>query len=377
MFEFVVHHTTGKARAGLLQTAHGPVATPAFLPCGTCGTVRGVTPDQLRAAGVQMVLANTYHLMLRPGADVVAELGGLHRFMAWDGPVLTDSGGYQVFSLAEMRKITDDGIVFQSHIDGASVELTPESCIDVQAQLGADVVMQLDECPPARAPRGEVAAAVARSAAWARRCKDRWQGSGRADGQALFAIQQGGTDPDLRRRSAAAIVELDLPGYAIGGLSVGEGHEAMVSVLDDIDNQLPPDRPRYLMGVGEPRDILAAVRRGVDMFDCVLPSRNGRNGQAFTWDGRLRLRNAAFARDARAIDPDCPCYTCRNFSRAALRHYFLAEEMLAPTLATIHNLAFFTQLLAAIRRAIAAGDLDRRSIQWLGRMYPQGPHGES
>jgi len=378
MVEFSVTKTCGKARAGTLRTEHGEVATPLFMPCGTCGTVKGVTPDQLREAGVRMVLANTYHLMLRPGADVVAELGGLHEFMAWDSPILTDSGGYQVFSLAPMRRISDEGVVFRSHVDGATVELTPETCVAVQVKLGADVIMQLDECPPAGAARKEVAAAVARSAAWAKRCKDAWD-TAKPSGptQALFGIQQGGTDIDLRRESAAAIVELDLPGYAIGGLSVGEGREQMVAVLDHVDEQLPQDRPRYLMGVGEPRDVLAAVRRGVDMFDCVLPTRNGRNGQAFTWNGRLRLRNAAFARDARPIDPDCPCYACRNFSRAALRHYFLAEEMLGPTLVTIHNLAFFARFTSAMRRAIVAGDLEVRASRWMDQIYSEDPDSQA
>ncbi len=377
MFEFVVHHTDGKARAGLLRTDHGSAETPAFLPCGTCGTVRGVTPDQLRAARVQMLLANTYHLLLRPGPDVVEELGGLHRFMAWGGPLLTDSGGYQVFSLAAMRRVTDEGIIFRSHLDGSALELTAERCIEVQAQLGADVIMQLDECPPAGASRRELAAAVERSAAWARRGKARWEALGRRGRQALFGIQQGGTDGELRRRSAAEIVALELPGHAIGGLSVGEGHEAMLAVLDEIDSQLPADRPRYLMGVGEPRDILAAVGRGVDMFDCVLPSRNGRNGQAFTSTGRLRLRNSAFTRDGRPLDPACPCYTCRNFSRAALRHYFLAEEMLGPTLTTIHNLAFYAQLLSAIREAITQGDFQTKAATWLKQMYGEEPEAET
>ena len=365
--EFTVRQTEGKARTGLLATAHGQVATPLFMPCGTCGTVKGVTPDQLRDCGVQMVLANAYHLMLRPGAEVVAAAGGLGRFMAWDGPILTDSGGYQVFSLAAMREVSDDGVVFRSHVDGATVELTPEKCIQVQADLGADIIMQLDECPPADAPASAVAEAVRRSALWARRCKEAWAGSD----QALFAIQQGGVHADLRAESAARIVELDLPGYAIGGLSVGEDRRLMTAVLDEIDQQLPRDRPRYLMGVGEPRDILAAVAAGVDMFDCVLPTRNGRNGQAFTWAGRLKLRNAAFARDHGPLEQDCRCYACRNFSRAAIRHYFLAEEMLGPTLVTIHNLTFFAGFLAEVRAAIAAGQLAGRSSDWMEKMYRQ------
>jgi len=372
--EFAIGQTDGKARTGVLRTAHGEVLTPLLMPCGTQGAVKGVTPDQLRACGVRMVLANAYHLMLRPGADVVASLGGLHRMMAWDGPLLTDSGGYQVFSLAHRRKVTDAGVSFRSHVDGAAVELTPETCMAVQADLGADVVMQLDECPPGGADRAAVADAVRRSADWAGRCKAAWEARGRRASagheQALFGIQQGGADAGLRAESARRLAELDLPGCAVGGLSVGEGHERMVAVLDRIDDQLPRERPRYLMGVGEPRDVLAAVARGVDLFDCVLPTRNGRNGQAFTGTGRLKLRNAAFARDGRPLEAGCPCPTCRAFSRAAIRHYLLAEEMIGPTLVTMHNLAFFARFLADIRRAIEDGRLAERSAEWLARLYP-------
>jgi len=372
-FGFHVEHTSHKARAGLLATPHGEVATPAFMPVGTAGSVKGVTPDQLRAAGAQMILGNTYHLMLRPGAERVADLGGLHAMMAWDSPILTDSGGYQVFSLAHRRTLDADGVTFQSHIDGSEVRLTPQSAMEIQRLLGADVIMQLDECPPGKTSHEEVAAAVARSADWARRCRDAWQAAGRQSAQgarqALFGIQQGGVFADLRARSAAELVALDLPGYAIGGLSVGEGHEAMCDVLEHIDEQLPSDRPRYLMGVGEPRDILAAVARGVDMFDCVLPTRNGRNAQAFTWAGRLRLRNARWSDDKGPIDPQCGCYACRNFSRGTLRHLFMAKEMLGPTLVSIHNLHFFAELMSAIRQAIAAGTLAGLSGQWVAGMY--------
>jgi len=370
MFDFQVLGADGKARVGRLSTPHGAVETPLFMPCGTCGTVKGVSPDQLRAAGMQMVLANAYHLMLRPGADVVAALGGLHAMMAWDGPLLTDSGGYQVFSLASRRQVTDEGVVFRSHVDGARVPLTPESSVAIQAHLGADVMMQLDECPPADASADEVARAVRRSADWARRARDAWRQAGADERQALFGIQQGGTDPALRAESAQRLVELDLPGYAVGGVSVGESREAMATVLAGIDAQLPRDRPRYLMGVGEPRDLLAGVAAGVDLFDCVLPTRNGRNAQAFTLAGRVKLRNAACARDPRPIDADCDCYTCRHFSRAALRHYVQAGEMLAATLVTIHNLRFFARLTAAIRQAIAEGCFARRSAEWIERMYP-------
>jgi queuine tRNA-ribosyltransferase len=324
-----------------------------------------------------MILANTYHLMLRPGEDVVAKLGGVHRFMAWDGPILTDSGGYQVFSLAHLRRVDDSGVLFRSHIDGSEVSLTPERAVETQRRLGADVIMQLDECPPGSARREEVAIAVRRSAEWAEICRKVWQDSGclAAGGeyhQSLFGIQQGGTHADLRAESARRLVDLDLPGYAIGGLSVGEGHQAMVDVLDQAAELLPADRPRYLMGVGEPRDIIAAVLRGVDMFDCVLPTRNARNAQAFTWSGRVRLRNACHAEDPSPIEDGCDCYACRHFSRGTIRHLFSAGEMLAPTLTTIHNLRFFARLMATIREAILSGDLEQRSEGWLDRMY----HGE-
>jgi queuine tRNA-ribosyltransferase len=377
MFGFEVQHTNGRARAGRLTTAHGQVDTPVFMPVGTAGSVKGVTPRQVREAGSGMILANTYHLMIRPGEGTVAALGGLHRFMAWDGAILTDSGGFQVFSLAHLRKIDDGGVVFRSHVDGSEVSLTPARAIEIQSKLGADVVMQLDECPSGEAARDDVARAVRRSADWAVACKDAWLAGGcvaEVGGhyQALFGIQQGGIHADLRAESARRLVELDLPGYALGGLSVGEGHEAMVEVLDRAAELLPADRPRYLMGVGEPRDIVAAVLRGVDMFDCVLPTRNARNAQAFTWAGRVRLRNARHARDGGPIEEGCDCHACRNFSRGAVRHLFMAGEMLAATLTTIHNLRFFSRLMSAIRQAVVAGDLERRGAAWLERME----HGE-
>ncbi|MCE5326227.1 MAG: tRNA guanosine(34) transglycosylase Tgt [Planctomycetaceae bacterium] len=382
MFNFRIEKTDGRARAGALTTPHGQVRTPVFMAVGTAGTVKGVTPEQLCACGVQMVLGNTYHLLLRPGPETVRALGGLHKMMGWDGPILTDSGGYQVFSLAHLRKIDDQCVTFRSHVDGSQVALTPQRAIEVQQALGADIIMQLDECPAGKADREHVAQAVRRSALWASLCKDAWRGgaagesscgetrgaSFAANEQALFGIQQGGAHLDLRAESAARLVELDLPGYAVGGLSVGEGHEPMVAVLDGIDGQFPADRPRYLMGVGEPRDILAAVLRGIDMFDCVLPTRNARNAQAFTWRGRMRLRNARYTRDALPLDETCTCYTCRNFSRGTIRHLFMAQEMLGPTLMTIHNLHFFGQFMAAIREAIAAGNFESRSGQWLAGM---------
>jgi len=384
MFGYQCIATDGKARLGRLQTPHGKVETPVFMPVGTAGSVKGVTPDQLIAAGAGMILGNTYHLMLRPGAETVARLGGLHRVMAWEAPLLTDSGGYQVFSLAHMRKLSAEGVTFQSHIDGSAVELTPAKAVYVQRLLGADVIMQLDECPPGQADHDAVAAAVERSARWARLCRDAWREpltgafqalpchSTQGKYQALFGIQQGGVHADLRAASAAALVELDLPGYAVGGVSVGEGHEALCDVLDAIDDQLPRNRPRYLMGVGEPRDIIAAVIRGIDMFDCVLPTRNARNAQAFTWQGRLRLRNARHAEDAAPVDEMCGCYTCRNYSRGTLRHLFMAKEMLGPTLVTIHNLHFFSTFMTAIRKAIAAGTLKASANAWLAAIYEGG-----
>jgi len=372
MFGFELLKTDGKARVGRIATPHGEARTPLFIPVGTAGAVKGVTPDQLRAAGVEMVLANTYHLMLRPGAETAAKLGGIHGIMGWAGPVLTDSGGYQVFSLAHLRKIDDDGVTFRSHLDGAEVRLTAERAIEIQRAFGADVIMQLDECPHGKAAKEHVARAVRRSAEWARRCADAWAAASRLSAagghQALFGIQQGGVWPDLRRQSAESIVALDLPGYAVGGLSVGEGHDAMCAVLDDIDALLPREKPRYAMGVGEPRDLLAAVMRGIDMFDCVLPTRNGRNAQVFTFDGRCRLRNARWADDPEPIEDGCDCYACRNFSRGTLRHLFMAGEMLAATLATIHNLRFFTRLMEAVRSAIESGRLAAAAAEIIQRL---------
>ena len=378
MLSLEIQHTDGKARAGVLSTPHGRVQTPIFMPVGTAGSVKGVTPEQLTAAGSRMILANTYHLMLRPGGDTVAKLGGLHAMMGWSGPILTDSGGFQVFSLAHLRRIDDEKVVFQSHVDGRLVELTPRRCIEIQRQLGADVIMQLDECPPGDATVEHVARAVDRSILWAQECKLTWREDAES-AQALFGIQQGGVFEDLRARSAAALVELDLSGYAIGGLSVGEGPRKMARVLDAVDSQFPADRPRYLMGVGEPRDILAAVQRGIDMFDCVLPTRNARNAFAFTWSGRLRMRNAQWTAQTAPLDENCNCYTCRNFSRGTIRHLFTVREMLGPTLVTIHNLHFFAEFMAAIRGAIAAGTLERDAQRWISRMYltPQAPTDEN
>jgi queuine tRNA-ribosyltransferase len=336
------------ARVGRWRTPHGTVETPAFMPVGTIGTVKGLTPAQLREAGVQMVLANTYHLALRPGAEIVAQLGGLHRFMAWDGPILTDSGGFQVFSLAKLTKLDDEKVVFRSHIDGNLLELSPERAVLIQEQLGADCIMCLDECPPHDVPFERMEAAVDRTTRWAARCRD----AQRRTDQALFGIVQGGTTRPLRERSAAGLLPLDFPGYAVGGLSVGEPPAEMYATLDWTVPLLPADRPRYLMGVGRPVDLIEAVLRGIDLFDCVLPTRNGRNAMAFTHAGPLRLRNRAFQLDEGPLDPECGCPVCRQFSRAYLRHLFLVNEMLGPILVSWHNLAYYQKLLADLRQAI-------------------------
>ncbi|MCI0684535.1 MAG: tRNA guanosine(34) transglycosylase Tgt [Gemmataceae bacterium] len=350
-FRFDLLKTDGAARLGRLHTAHGPVETPVFMAVGTQASVKGLTPEQLEAAGVQMVLGNTYHLALRPGSELIAEQGGLHRFMGWPRPILTDSGGYQVFSLAANLKIDDRAAVFRSHIDGALLELSPESAVRIQEELGADIAMCLDECPAHGATADKLREAVRRTIHWAERCRAAHH---RPD-QALFAIVQGGTDVDLRRRCAHALAALDFPGYALGGFSVGETPHQMLAALEPSAACLPEHKPRYLMGVGRPEDILLAVARGIDMFDCVLPTRNGRNAMAFTAQGPLKLRNACHKRDSAPLESDCACPTCRQFSRAYLHHLFLADEMLGPTLLSLHNVAFYSRLLSAIRQAIAAG----------------------
>ena len=351
MFSFSVVGRSGAARAGLLTTPHGAVETPAFMPVGTAGAVKAVTRAQLEEMGAQVLLANTYHLMLRPGDELVAELGGLHGFTGWTGPFLTDSGGYQVFSLAALRRIDDDGVSFQSHIDGTAHRLTPERSMEIQSHLGADLIMAFDECPPGAAPRDEVAAATERTTRWARRSRE----AHRRSDQWLFGIVQGGTHLDLRDRSAADIVALGFPGYAIGGLAVGETKDDTWRVVDHTAPRLPEDKPRYLMGVGTPEDILDGVARGVDLFDCVLPTRNARNGQLFTSRGRLSIRNARHRRDPRPPDPECGCYTCRTASRAYLRHLHLAGEMTAATLMTVHNLSFYLDTLRRVRQNILLG----------------------
>ena len=348
MHTFEVIAIDGHARRGVLTTPHGPVETPVFMPVGTAGTVKGVTPDQLRQTQTSMILANTYHLQLRPTAEVVRNLGGLHRFMGWDGPILTDSGGFQVFSLAGINRITDEGVEFRSHIDGTLMRLDPRTAIDCQNKLGADVIMAFDECPPLPSPRDKLEIAVERTIKWARVCKDVHD----CGDQALFGIVQGGLDCDLRRRCTEALVDIGFDGYAIGGLSVGETHEEMAGVLGPVTGLLPADRPRYLMGVGMPRDILAAVSAGIDMFDCVLPTRNGRNAQAFTAQGPLKMRNEKHKMDDGPIEEECDCATCQRFSRGYIRHLFNAGEMLGPTLTTMHNLRFFQRFMARIRELI-------------------------
>ncbi len=342
----VVHKDAGlPARTGLLRTGHGPVETPAFMPVGTGGAVKGITPQQLKEAGAGMILANTYHLLLRPGVETVEKLGGLHAFMAWDRPILTDSGGYQVFSLSQLTRITDDGVEFASHVDGARVYLNAEIATEAQNRLGADVIMCFDQCPASGANKAGLEKAVDRTIRWAQRSKKAHSN----DRQLLFGIVQGGTDADIRRRCASELVKLDFDGYAIGGLSVGEEHEDMARTVFETARFLPADRPRYLMGVGTPADIMTAVMAGVDMFDCVLPTRNGRNAFAFTDDGPVRLRNSVHADCREPIEAGCDCICCRNFSRGAIRHFFNSKEMLGPILVSIHNLRFYQRLMGRIR----------------------------
>ncbi len=343
------------ARRGHLITAHGPVKTPAFMTVGTAGTVKGMTIEQVRASGAEIILGNTYHLMLRPGAERVARLGGLHRFMNWPGPILTDSGGYQVMSLQDLRQIDEQGVTFRSHLDGEQHALTPERAIEIQELLDADITMVLDECTPYPASEAEARSSMERSMRWAARCHAAFT---RRPGYGLFGIVQGSIYPALRQASAAALLGIGFDGYAVGGLAVGEGQELMFQVLDATVPHLPKDRPRYLMGVGKPADIVGAVQRGIDMFDCVLPTRSGRTGQAFTRRGSLNLRNARHQEDPRPLDPDCPCPTCTDYGRAYLHHLFKAKEMLGPILLTRHNLYYYQELMAGLRRAIEETRLD-------------------
>ncbi len=350
-YELVANDPSSGARLGVLRTPHGPVETPAFMPVGTQATIKGLTPDWVAAVGSRMVLANTYHLALRPGERIVAELGGLHRFMGWDGPILTDSGGFQAFSLAERRKLTEQGVAFRSHLDGRLLELTPESAVAIQEALGADVAMCLDHCPALPAGKDAVADATARTIRWALRSRE---AHARPD-QALWGIVQGGSHEDLRAECAERLIEMEFPGYAIGGVSVGESREEVRAALRATTHRLPSGKPRYLMGVGRPQDILEAVETGIDLFDCVLPTRNGRNATCLTARGPVKLRNAAHKSDPRPIEEGCDCPTCRRFSRGYLRHLFLADEMLGPILASAHNLAYLHRLMRQIREAIREG----------------------
>jgi queuine tRNA-ribosyltransferase len=351
-FNLLAKDQSSHARLGRVEVRHGGFDTPAFMPVGTQGTVKGILPDHLAATGSQIILGNTYHLMLRPGEKVVAELGDLHRFMAWPGPILTDSGGFQVFSLSDINRLTDEGVTFKSHIDGKMIRLTPERSIEVQNALGADIIMIFDECPRADAPIEYHREAVDRTLRWAAQCK---AAHARPADQSLFGIVQGGTDLSLRAECAVKMIELDFPGYAVGGLAVGEGFEAMVRVLEATTPLLPEQKPRYLMGVGFPRDIVAAVVAGIDMFDCTMPTRNGRNAYAFTATGAIRIKNSRFQRDSGPIEDGCDCYACRTFTRGAIRHYFFAGEMLGPMLVSVHNIRFYQRLMEDIRRAIASG----------------------
>jgi queuine tRNA-ribosyltransferase len=354
------------ARVGRIDTANGSLETPAFMPVGTQATVKGMTPDQLRATGTRMLLANTYHLALRPGERVVAAVGGLHAFMGWDGPILTDSGGFQVFSLSERNRVSDQGVTFRSHLDGRLMELTPERAIDIQEQLGANVAMCLDHCPALPASKTVIADAVERTVGWAKRCK---AAHTRSD-QALFGIVQGGAHGDLRAQCAEELLALDFDGYAVGGVSVGEDRAEVREALAATTHLLPVDRPRYLMGVGRPQDILDAVATGIDLFDCVMPTRNGRNATCFTEKGYVKLRNAAHRTDRRPIEEGCDCLACQRFSRAYVRHLFLAKEMLGPILASIHNLTFLQRFTSQIREAISAGRFVQFRLEVLEALGP-------
>jgi queuine tRNA-ribosyltransferase len=344
----------GAARRGKITTAHGEIDTPAFMPVGTAATVKGMLPEQVAETGAQILLGNTYHLMLRPGAERVAALGGLHQFMNWDKPILTDSGGYQVMSLSKLRKITEQGVTFQSHIDGSKHNLTPERSIEIQHLLDADITMSFDECTPFPAAEAVAAESMRRSMRWAQRSRDAFV---QRAGYGIFGIVQGGIYPDLRAESAAALKQIGFHGYAIGGLAVGEGQKLMFQTLETTVPHLPEDAPRYLMGVGKPPDIVGSVLRGVDLFDCVLPTRSGRTAQAFTRRGTLNFMNARHADDPRPLDPDCSCYTCRSYSRAYIHHLLKCQEMLGPMLLTRHNLHYYQELMAGLRGAIEAGTL--------------------
>ncbi|GAB5560714.1 MAG: tRNA guanosine(34) transglycosylase Tgt [Synoicihabitans sp.] len=367
-FDLLLSDTDTAARRGRLRTRHGVVETPIFMPVGTQGTVKALTPQHLHDIGAQIILGNTYHLNLRPGSDLVRDMGGLHDFMGWDKPILTDSGGFQVFSLAKLRKLKDNGIEFQSHLDGRKCFLGPKEVMEIQSNLGSDIAMVIDECPPWPCERDECAAAVARSQRWAEQCRDIARDSGFLDrGHHLFGIVQGSTFDDMRREAAEALATLDLPGYAVGGVSVGEPEPEMLKQVGATTPFMPTDKPRYTMGLGTPPQLLKMVALGVDMFDCVLPSRVARNGLVFTPDGPINLRNERFRSDKNPIVEGLDNYTCRNFTRAYLRHLILAEEMLAGTLLTLHNLHFYLDLMAQARHQIEAGDFGPWHREWVTR----------
>jgi queuine tRNA-ribosyltransferase len=371
-FNFKTISGHGKARAGIFNTHHGDIETPVFMPVGTQATVKAVTPSQLNEIGVQILLSNSYHLYLRPGADLIAEMGGLHQFMDWKRAILTDSGGFQVFSLGDLRKITDDGVIFKSHLDGSIHHFTPELAIQVQEKLGADIIMAFDECSePANRKNNEKA--VERTHQWAERCL---KAKTRPD-QALFGIMQGGVFPDLRQKSAEFVKSLDFPGYAVGGLSVGESKIQMLEILDLVDDLLPKEKPRYLMGVGTPEDLIEGVRRGIDMFDCVLPTRLARHQAAQTLHGRINLMNAEHAHNPAPIDSHCECYTCQHFSRAYLHHLIMAKEMLAATLISIHNIFTLVELMRRLRKSIIDNNFEKYSTQLLNTLQkPNQKHQE-
>ncbi len=351
-FSFDLNATDGAARTGVMHTPRGDIRTPAFMPVGTAATVKAMMPESVAATGADILLGNTYHLMLRPTAERIANLGGLHKFMNWDKPILTDSGGFQVMSLADLRKLTENGVTFKSHIDGSKHMLSPERSMEIQKLLGSDIVMCFDECPALPADRNRIAESMRLSMRWAQRSRDAF---GDRPGHALFGIQQGGLEQDFREESAKALINVGFDGYAVGGLAVGEGQEAMFGCLDFATDMLPTDKPRYLMGVGKPDDIVGAVKRGIDMMDCVLPSRSGRTGQGFTRHGVVNMKNARHADDPRPLDEACTCPACRNYSRAYLHHVFKSQEMISGMLLTWHNLHYFQQIMGEMRDAIAAG----------------------
>jgi len=367
-FEFQIAATDGAARTGTIRMERGEIRTPAFMPVGTAATVKAMRPEEVRAAGADIILGNTYHLMLRPGAERVARLGGLHGFMGWERPILTDSGGYQVMSLSELTNVTEEGVSFASHLDGSRHMLSPERSIEVQRLLGSDIVMQFDQLVPTTSSPDQQSEAMERSIRWARRSREEFdRGGEHAQTAAIFGIQQGALDEQLRRRSAEALIDIGFDGYAVGGLAVGEGQDAMFGCLDFAVGMLPAERPRYLMGVGKPDDIVGAVCRGIDMFDCVLPTRSGRTGQAFTADGPINMRNARFAEDREAIEPDCPCPACTQFERAYVHHLIRSGEILGAMLMTQHNLWFYQRLMQGLRDAIRDGRLNTHASAFLSR----------